>query len=429
MCFGCALVAGVVVVSSQIVPIDIQPALLRGEVAVVSKTLAAFPGTSQALSSNQRSAIKSFVQANTAAESLVCVGTSWTRDSAAVKSRNKARAKAACDYAKRVDFRLRTSVVAQTSGTRGASGRVTLQLKQLPTQTPPAPDVTPPQANDPFSKPFPTVFTTQELVDSALAAVKRHMQTSSKSKVAKVVYEDTIPSSERTWISKLIETTMASLPFVEGQVPIVVVGSTDAFINQSLSQNGTPGYSASWWCGSETTYERYCAGAGWAAMNYKDAIEKKLPITDSGKRAVVAHEIYHVWHKSVDGSPGNNNRDPQSPGATPLWFIEGMANFMGFAIAHHDGATTYASGRASQIVPYMRSSSKPLSEHIGWNVSPYGIGQAASEYLIASIGVEKVFDIYRKAGLGKDFAVAFEESAGISLNEFYSRFEASRSNF
>jgi hypothetical protein len=164
-------------------------------------------------------------------------------------------------------------------------------------------------------------------------------------------------------------------------------------------------------------------------MNYKDSIEKGYAIRDTGKRAVVAHEIYHVWHKSIDGSPLNNNRDPRSAGAEPLWFREGMASFMGNAIAHHDGATTYSVGRANQVDTYMRSSSVPLSEHIGSEINPYGIGQAASEYLVASIGVDRALDMYRKLGSGKSFAVAFEESSGIPLNDFYSKFEAARKNF
>jgi hypothetical protein len=292
-----------------------------------------------------------------------------------------------------------------------------------------APGTQPPVAKNPFITPFPTVFTSQELVSAALASVKSFMDSASKSKPVKLAFENTIPEAERVWITKLVSTAMASLPFQAGQEPVVIVGSTDAFIQTTLKQNGRSGYDPNWWCGSETTYERYCAGSFWAAMNYKDSIEKGYAISDTGKRAVVAHEIFHVWHKSVDGSPGDNNRDPRSTGAEPLWFREGMANFMGFAIAHHDSATTYAAGRANQVDPYMRSSSVPLSEHIGREINPYGIGQAASEYLVASIGVDRALDIYRKLGSGKAFAVAFEESSGISLNDFYSKFEAARKNF
>lgn len=420
MCFGCAIIAGVVIASSQVVPVQSPTLSSEIEVTVRSKSLAAFTGTSQALTAAQRQAIKSFILDNSSVQSVICSANSLANDSQSVRNLYKARAKAACDYVKRIEPRAQTTVILKNTKSRTAAGRVSIQIRSV---------AEPPQKISPFLTPFPTGFTKDELVAASLAEVRRYMTESSKSKPAKLIFQDTIPAAERGWISKLVDTTMAYLPFTDGSVPVVVIGSTDAFINESLQQNGTPGYSSAWWCGSETTYERYCAGAGWGAMNYKDSIEKGLPISDAGKRAVVAHEMYHIWHKTVDGSRGNNNRDPRSPEGIPLWFLEGMANFMGFAIAHHDGATTYSAGRANQIDPYMRSSSVPLRDHIGWEISPYGIGQAASEYLVASIGVAKVFEIYRKVGSGKTFAAAFEESAGISLNDFYTRFEANRSNF
>lgn len=430
MCVGCVLVAGVVVATSQVLPVQSQPVVLSSNIVTISsKTLSAFPGSSVTLSANQRSVIQSFLFENSPGESIVCSATTLSRDSMATKNRYKARAKAACDFAKRLDPALRTSLSLRTVSSPATAGRVTLQLRQTQTPTDDAPVVVPPQAKSSFESPFPSVFTTKDLVDSALKAVRTYMDTASQSKPVRLIYQDTIPAVERAWISKLAQTSMAVLPFAPGQEPVLVVGSSDQFISTTLEQNGRSGQTPTWWCGSETTYERYCAGGGWAAMNYKDSIEKSLRISDAGKRAVVAHEIYHTWHKTVDGTSGNNNRDPRSPGAMPVWFIEGMANFMGFAIAHHDGATTYAEGRANQVDPYMRSSTIRLSEHIAWEINPYGIGQAAAEYLIASIGVERAFGIYRKVGTGQPFAEAFRDSAGISIDEFYSRFEAARKNF
>lgn len=430
MCVGCVLVAGVVIATSQVLPVQSQPALFSSNVVTISsKTLSAFPGGSVTLSSNQRSVIKAFLSDNGLAESVVCSVATVSRDSASTKNRFKSRAKAACDYVKRLDPAIKTSVSLRTVSSPASAGRVTLQLRQAQPAIDDAPVAAPPQTKSSFESPFPEVFTTKDLVDSALRAVRSYMDTASQSKTVKLIYQDTIPASERVWISKLAQTSMAVLPFGPGQEPVLVVGSTDQFISSTLQQNGRSGYTPAWWCGSETTYERYCAGGGWAAMNYKDSIEKSLPIADAGKRAVVAHEIYHTWHKTVDGTSGNNNRDPRSPGAMPVWFIEGMANFMGFAIAHHDGATTYAEGRANQVDPYMRSSNIRLNEHIAWEINPYGIGQAAAEYLIASIGVERALGIYRKVGQGQFFADAFKESAGISIEDFYSRFEAARKNF
>jgi len=56
----------------------------------------------------------------------------------------------------------------------------------------------------------------------------------------------------------------------------------------------------------------------------------------------------------------------------------------------------------------------------------YGIGCVATEYIVASVGMDKYLDIYRNLGLGKDFKSAFEVATGLSLLDFYTRFEIIR---
>lgn len=428
MCAGCVAVAGVVLATSQMVPIQAQPVVLSSEVTMATKALAAFPGNSAALTAGQRSVIKDFVYDNALGERVICSVSTLARDSVSTKARYKARAKVACDYAKRLNPFLKTSVTVKVTTNSSSAGRVSIQMKQTPVAVD-LPVAEPPAAKSPFLTPFPTVFTRQELVSAALSSMKNFMETSNQAKPVKLIYQDTIPTAERGWISKLVQTTMATLPFTQGQEPVVVIASSDEFIISSLRQNDRATFDPTWWCGSPTTYERYCASAGWGAMNYKDSIEKSIPISDPGKRAVVAHELFHVWQKTVDGSPATNNRDPRSPQGLPLWFAEGNANFFGFAIAHHDGATDYSAGRASQVDQYMRANVALLSDHIFWDRSPYGIGQASAEYLVASVGVEKVLAVYKKVGAGLTFAAAFEESIGISLADYYLKFEAARANF
>jgi hypothetical protein len=298
-------------------------------------------------------------------------------------------------------------------------------------QTPIAVDLPvaePPVAKSPFITPFPTVFTKEELVAAALANTRTYFETNAKPKGFNLAFESTIPEDERAWMSKLTATAMAVLPFREGYTPLIIVGSTDSFINSELARNGVQGNSPQWWCGSETTFERGCAGFGWTGLNFKHSIENKMPMRDAGRRSVIAHEIYHIWHKTVDGSVGNNNSDPRSPKGLPRWFMEGSANFFGFAIADFDKATTYAEGRVSQVENYLRSSTIPLKDHVTHDPNPYGIGQAATEYLVASIGVEKFMSIFRGIGEGKTFADAFLEGSGITLEAFFTQFERVRGN-
>ena len=45
---------------------------------------------------------------------------------------------------------------------------------------------------------------------------------------------------------------------------------------------------------------------------------------------------------------------------------------------------------------------------------------------MASVGMDQYLDIYRNLGLGKDFKSAFEVATGLSLLDFYTRFEIIR---
>ncbi len=271
-------------------------------------------------------------------------------------------------------------------------------------------------------------FNAPQITRLAVSNLRKYVKANSADKPFKLVFQDTIPQSERKWMTTIAQSTIRALPIKSGETPLIIIGSTDSFVNENLTANGKSGYSSDW-CGRPTTFEAYCAGAGWAGMNYKYSIESGRPISDLGKRAVVAHELFHVWHKGTDGSPGNNNVDPRQPNGFPLWFAEGNANFFGFAMAQISLKDSYLSGRSSQVDMYMQSSSRPLKEHVFWDSNPYGIGQAAAEYLVASVGMKKVMDVYSKVGSGQTFAAAFQESIGISVEDFYTLFESVRKNF
>ena len=315
-------------------------------------------------------------------------------------------------------------LVLGVSGTGAASTPV-----QTTAQTSSVLQAKPNVVSSPAAKPkFLKNFNMRKITRLSVASLNRYVKSNSVAKPHKIVFQDTIPAAERKWITRIAQASVAALPIKAGEVPLIVVGSTDAFINETLNSNGKPGNSPDW-CGRPTTYEAYCAGAGWAAMNYKDSIERGAAIFDLGRRAVVAHEIFHVWHKAVDGSPGNNNRDPRLPEGIPLWFAEGNANFFGFAMAQISLKDSYRSGRATQVDTYMQSSTRPLKDHIFWDTNPYGIGQAAAEYLVALVGMQEVMDVYVKIGAGQTFATAFQDSIGISVDEFYTLFESVRGNF
>jgi len=94
MCVVCVTIAGTALVASQITPVQ-----ALSDFTASQKTLTSFSGSSSALSSKQKSEIRSLVDENLDAETVICTGIRLTGASIAVIATTRNRAKAACDYA------------------------------------------------------------------------------------------------------------------------------------------------------------------------------------------------------------------------------------------------------------------------------------------------------------------------------------------
>jgi cytochrome b involved in lipid metabolism len=60
------------------------------------------------------------------------------------------------------------------------------------------------------------------------------------------------------------------------------------------------------------------------------------------------------------------------------------------------------------------------------DTDPYGLGEVATKFIVANVGIEKLLGVYGALGQGKTFAQAFEVGTGVNLDDFYSMFEESR---
>jgi glycyl-tRNA synthetase beta subunit len=60
-------------------------------------------------------------------------------------------------------------------------------------------------------------------------------------------------------------------------------------------------------------------------------------------------------------------------------------------------------------------------------IDPYGIGRAATEFLVASVGFQKLLEIFALFKETRNFEKSFERATGVSTAFFYSRFEMVRS--
>lgn len=124
MCGVCVTVAGALVAASQIVPVE-----PLNQFSTSSRTLSSFSGSSVSLTSKQRSEVKNLVDRSPGAESITCTGLRLSSASKATVATITKRAKAACDYAKRLNRSLKTSVVTKTTTARSSAGKVTLAIR------------------------------------------------------------------------------------------------------------------------------------------------------------------------------------------------------------------------------------------------------------------------------------------------------------
>jgi hypothetical protein len=173
-----------------------------------------------------------------------------------------------------------------------------------------------------------------------------------------------------------------------------------------------------------------CGGSTTNLWNYSVIQKNNYLVNDkAGMTQTPGHEFFHAIQEMLAA--------PNLAGPTgekvPNWFWEGPAMFVGQQTAGVLGFADYLTiGRPSMTNRYKNGNpinrTSNLSE-IKANdgvTDPYAIGFAASEFLVAQVGVEKMVNVYAALGQGKTFDVAFKQGTGIELADFYSMFEEVR---
>lgn len=167
------------------------------------------------------------------------------------------------------------------------------------------------------------------------------------------------------------------------------------------------------------------------------AYDPTSPGADGG--ALLAHEYFHLVQANLSNSLNGirtKSGDASSANAVPAWFLEGTAEFVGYSVGALSQNASYWDGR-----PRMLSSSPP-EESVNRNsiadyeirtccgnsapTYPYNIGQVATEFIVASIGFQKMLDIWIDYGVSRNFEASFEKITGIPKAFFYERFDQMR---
>lgn len=286
--------------------------------------------------------------------------------------------------------------------------------------------IPPPEISDAFATPWPTGFTRRELADTALARTYAFLDgrgTTGADQYLSIVYQDTVLERHREWGTDLAELTIDAFSSYLDEDILLVAGTEGDFFIETLQEADRPLMKGFDQCCSTGIAGVAHDGTSWVSLP-RDFTQDQLPI--AVHMAIIPHELFHNVQDSLDEGPGGQILPPGNRLYRPVWLVEGSAQYMGLAIVSYRGQHEYWGNHFATTLEDAAAEDLMLSRYearTGGANDPYNYGSLATEYIIASVGVDPILDIFRYAGEGASFEEAFEQAIGLSVEEFYQAFD------
>ena len=268
------------------------------------------------------------------------------------------------------------------------------------------------------------------MIQRALTATSDYLGEVKPDSSYELIIDPKITALDREWITRDLDYAYGSFRKFEQERMRVILGTSHEWSRATaLSQGLWIGDPSSPFPCSEGVHDAYCAHKNGVLLIFSDVYNKGWS-WDLGRRSTPAHEVFHVIQFALWGNYG-----PDDARYIPTWLKEGSANFFGLYVGNKFSPGTYQQARQG-----MRSNSAykvvvPLKEYQGYGGSkngvaldPYGIGQVATEYIIASSGFESLLNIFVFTKSEGSFEKGFFKATGITLTDFYEKFEVARSS-
>lgn len=301
----------------------------------------------------------------------------------------------------------------------------TLETVQDAPETPKPEAPLVPQVSAIFETPWPSGFTRRELADSAIARTWEFLDArnvGAHETILTSVHQETVAPFHQELSESLAKVTVDAFGSYMGENVLLITGTNSDFLEEThAAQNRT--YEANAFPQSGNVCVAWQSVA-WISM---PTIMKTgaLPV-DRHLTACVPHELFHVAQDNLDKAVyGENASRCQGDKSRPLWLVEGSAQFVGHAVVSHQGHHVYWGNHFSAGASDLEGS-RPLLKAFetwesGWDA--YKWGGLATEYIIASVGVEPLMEIWAQAGQCIPFDEAFNNALGITVDDFYAAFD------
>jgi len=276
-----------------------------------------------------------------------------------------------------------------------------------------------------------TNFNTELMVNSALDSTNNYFGKVVPDSKYEIFIDKELPESDRIWIAKMLDYSNGAFKSLENKDIKVFAGTSHEWSKSTLSNMnlwmGSPG--GPYPC-SDGKLDVLCADKNLILLITKNPSQSYWTIV---YRSAPAHEFFHTIQYFLTGPQFTIHGGPMtdlSSKRIPRWLIEGSANYFGYYMVEKMGFYSYQQGRRIQVESsYAKNYSPPLSDHDYLAkplLNPYGIGQAATEYIIASVGFDSLLNIFKYTNSEENFSAGFKKATGIELDDFYYKFEASR---
>lgn len=222
---------------------------------------------------------------------------------------------------------------------------------------------------------------------------------------------------------------------------VTVIGKNEEWVVKKLNENGGHYSSCRYNAGNESM--DYCLtpldGTLGIIINNEISFEPQNPSKDGS--SLLAHEYFHIAQTGMLRTPATGEKklsDQDASKWVPVWLLEGSANFVGFSEVFHLNNSNYWDGYEAMLgyAPQDQPINKNLMEDYEVRTCcgndkptyPYIIGQIATEYLVASIGMENFLNLWIEYAKYGDFETTFKKVTGISKETFYGNMERLRPN-
>ena len=284
-----------------------------------------------------------------------------------------------------------------------------------------------------FDTKWPSNLTREIMVEAALGKAKDFFKQRDTSGQSLIYIDEAVGQSNIDWIEELSKRSTSAFEDYLDDDFALVVGLDGEYLNKTIAENNLTNFDNTM-CQS-IAEETWVAGCGvshlaWVGFG---------PTKDTGElgvsqsiRSVIPHELFHSVQDSLYPESGTLVAG-KTKSLLNAWLLEGTAEFMGYATLDSLGLADYS---VSYLEPwyYLPDPSTGLKYHeLGTGslqVPPehYWMGQMATEYIVANTSVDSLIKIWSGLGEGKDWEQSFYDAIGITLEEFYIKFDKAYAN-